>query len=116
VRRRLLWAALVAYLVAGVLLTLSPSNLFDDEFRRWRLDVPVNLVMFMPPVALLLLLHRRLPAWVPVAVVAVASVLIEVVQKLSPRDSSWGDVLLNVAGAALAAGAVAAGRLRRRAP
>ena len=111
VRRRLLWFALAAYVVVGLLLTLSPFNPFDREFVEFSLDRPVNLVMFMPPVALVLLLDRRIRPWWPVLAVAATSLAIEVVQKLSPRDSSWGDVVLNVGGAALAAAAVALGRL-----
>ena len=114
-RRRLLWVALGLYVVVGLLLTLSPFNVFDREFSEFQLDVPVNLVMFMPPVALVLLLDRRLKPWWPVVAVLVTSLTIEVVQKLSPRDSSWGDVLLNVGGAALAAAAVGLGRSWQRA-
>lgn len=114
-RRRLLWFALVAYVAVGLLLALSPFNVFDREFTEFQLDAPVNLVMFMPPVALVLLLDRRIRPWWPVLAVAATSLAIEVVQKLSPRDSSWGDVVLNVGGAALAAGAVALGRSWHRA-
>ena len=115
-RRRWLWAALGAYALIGVVLTMVPINLLDKEAGGWSWDRPVNLVMFMPPVASVLLLDRRIRPWWPVLAVAVLSALIEAVQKLSPRDSSLQDWVLNVAGASLAAAAVAVGRLRRARP
>ena len=109
-RRRLLLLALVAYAVAGAVLTLVPANPLDDGDRGWHLDAPVNLLMFMPPVVLVLLLDRRVRAWWTVAAVMVLSAGIEAVQSLSPRDSSLRDWLLNTAGAAIAAGALALSR------
>ena len=109
-RRRLAWAALAAYLVVGVVLTLAPLNLLDKEAGGWSWDRPVNVVMFMPPVVLVLLADRRVRPWWPVLGVMALSALIEGAQKLSPRDSSPQDWLLNVGGAALAAAAVALGR------
>jgi glycopeptide antibiotics resistance protein len=107
VRRRLLWLALVVYAVLGMVLTLVPFNPLDPGFRDWRLDRPVNFVMFMPPVVVVLLLDRRIRAWWPVVLVAVLSAGIEVVQATSPRDSSLLDWVLNTSGAALAAAVVA---------
>ena len=113
-RRRLLWLGLAGYALVGVVLTLVPINLFDREAGGWSWDRPVNLVMFVPPVVLALVLDRQLKPWVPVAVVVVLSGLIELVQKLSPRDSSSQDWMLNVAGATAAAVVVALGRLASR--
>lgn len=103
-RRRGLLAALAVYAGVGLVLTLVPANPLNvGEAGRWRLDVPVNLVMFAPPAALAVLLWRRLHPAVPVAVAALASATIETLQALSPRDASLRDLVLNVAGAAAGA-------------
>ena len=112
-RRRLAWAALVLYAVVGVALTLVPANPFDELFRRPGVDVAVNLAMFVPPVVLLLLLRRPLPAWVPVVAVVLLSGCIEASQKwlVLSRDASVVDWATNSLGAAV--GAVLAADLRR---
>lgn len=109
-RRRLLAVALVLYLMAGLVLTLVPANPLNFGTGQWALDVPVNLVMFAPPVAAVLLLRRRLRPAVPVAVAAFASASIEAAQALSPREASLRDWVLNTTGAALGALAVAVAR------
>ena len=96
-------AALAVYAVAGAVFTLVPDNPFSFGGREWPLDVPVNLVMFLPPAAVALVVWPRLHPAVPVALAALASAGIETLQALSPRDASLRDLVLNVAGAAAGA-------------
>jgi glycopeptide antibiotics resistance protein len=111
-----LWTALAFYAGVGLALTLVPSNPFDELFKRPGVDAAVNLVMFVPPVVLLLVLVRRVPAWVPVVAVAILSASIEAAQHwvVQSRDASVVDWACNTAGAAL--GAVGAAALRRLEP
>ena len=112
-RRGWLVAALVVYAGAGAVLTLVPDNPFYFGGRDWPLDVPVNLVMFLPPAAVVLVVWSRLHPLVPVALAAAASATIETLQALSPRDASLRDLVLNVTGA-LAGAAVGVIARRRR--
>lgn len=82
-------------------------------------DTALNALLFAVPTALVCLLWARVPWWVWVAAVALASALIELVQLLAlPRDASIGDVLANTAGALIGVGIarlIARGLARKKA-
>ncbi|MGX1793234.1 VanZ family protein [Microbacterium sp. NPDC055312] len=122
------WAAwaLAAYLLAACALLLSPigpgrilgalvawvqHDLGVEDFRQGWLEVPANVVLFIPLGFLLALLLRR--AWVAVLLSVTVSFVAELLQlQLSDRLSSVRDIAANAAGAVI--GAAVAWMLMKR--
>ena len=131
---RRVWAALgAAYVLALVLVVTGPwgwtlNRLTVRLYTFFRYDVPIapdaalpehygyllNVVLFVPLGALLVVLARRSWWWATCAGTAV-SATVEVVQWLwLPRDGDWLDVLSNGLGALLGALAARAALSPRR--
>ncbi|HVF31402.1 MAG TPA: VanZ family protein [Acidimicrobiales bacterium] len=139
--RRLVRAAAVVFALAVAVVVLAPDPAFEGPARDvassmsprtpdpdpqpmqqlerigWnRLDVLVNLLLFVPLGALVALGWKG-PAWANAALAVVLAGLLEVLQLtvFQYRSAQLSDVLLNVAGSMLAFGA-ARSALRRRQP
>ncbi|WP_242497433.1 VanZ family protein [Nocardioides oleivorans] len=130
--RRVLAVLAAAYVVALAVLVGGPwgwalNRLTVRLYVLFRYEVPIapdwalpehygvllNVVLFVPVGAALVLVIRR-PWWWATAVAAVASGAIEAVQGLFlAREASWLDVAANTTGALV--GAVVSALLRRRA-
>lgn len=116
-RRWVLWA-LAVYAIAAAVLLLSPigpgrigdaimrwihTDLGLTTFRQGWIEMPANVLLFVPLGLLLTLLFRRI--WVGVAIALTASAAAELVQAVLPsRTPSLRDVVANVLGAAIGAG------------
>lgn len=116
-RRWVLWA-LVTYAGAAALLLLSPVGpgeivtaiagrlrgaLGWNEFRGGWIEVPANVLLFVPLGFLLTLLFRR--PWVGAAIAVMLSVAAEGTQILLPgRQPSLRDIVANALGALIGAG------------
>lgn len=109
--------ALAVYALAAVILLLSPvgpgeivaaiaawmrESLGWSEFREGWIEVPANVLLFVPLGLLLALLFR--PPWIGVVLAVALSVAAEAVQLVLPgRLASPRDILANALGAGIGA-------------
>ncbi|MGZ0711653.1 VanZ family protein (plasmid) [Coraliomargarita sp. W4R53] len=116
-RQRWVWWMLLAYALAAAVLLISPvgpsaivaaiadwagETLQIEQFRQGWIEVPANVLLFVPFGFLMTLLFRR--AWIGATAAIVVSACVELVQTALPgREASMRDVAANALGAMLGA-------------